>query len=143
MRRVADRKAVLWALLIAWVFLVRCLSGCSADGDANDKVRDLEFTVVGDGEVPEELMATIEEKKANPFKLTYSDGQNLYIVNGYGEQPGGGFSITVDELYLTDNAVVIDTDLKGPEKGEGAGDEKSYPYVVVKTEFLENPVVFQ
>lgn len=143
MRRVADRRIMLWALLIVWVFVVRCLSGCSVGKDDGGKVRDLEFTVVGDGEVPQELMKTIEEKKSDVFKLTYSDGQSLYIVSGYGEQPTGGYSITVEELYLTENSIVMDTDLKGPENGEDPGSEKSYPYIVIKTEYLENPVVFQ
>lgn len=143
MRRVADRRIMLWALLIVWVFVVRCLSGCSVGRDDGGKVRDLEFTVVGDGEVPQELMKTIEEKKSDVFKLTYSDGQSLYIVSGYGEQPTGGYSITVEELYLTENSIVMDTDLKGPENGEDPGSEKSYPYIVIKTEYLENPVVFQ
>ena len=111
--------------------------------DNGEKLRDLEFTVVGDGEVPEELMKTIDEKKSDVFKRTDSDGQNLYIVTGYGEQPSGGYSITVEELYLTENSIMLDTELLGPENGEQAGTEKSYPYIVIKTEYLENPVVFQ
>ena len=115
----------------------------NARKDDENKVRDLEFTVTGEADVPEELQKIISEKKTSPFKLTYSNDQNLYIVVGYGEQPTGGYSISVDDLYLTDNSIVIDTELKGPEKGETPGEEKSYPYIVVKTEFLENPVVFQ
>lgn len=139
----AAHKWALWILLVTWVFIVRCLGGCSADTKDEGKIRDLEFTVVGDTEVPAELMSTIEGKKTNPFKLTYSDDQGLYIVVGYGEQPSGGYSIVVDELYLTENSIVIDTELHGPENGENGGNEKSYPYLVVKTEVLENPVVFQ
>lgn len=143
MRKAASHKWILWILLVAWVFIVRCLGGCSADEGDNGKVRDLEFTVVGDSEVPQELMSTIDQKKANPFKLTYSDDQGLYIVTGYGEQESGGYSIVVEELYLTENSIVFDTELRGPESGESGGNEKSYPYIVVKTEVLDNPVVFQ
>ena len=78
-----------------------------------------------------------------PFKLTYTDDQNLYRVVGYGEQETGGCSISVKELYLTENAIVADTELLGPESAEQAGTEKSYPYIVVKTEYLEEPVIFQ
>ena len=99
--------------------------------------------MVGDSEVPAELMATIEEKKTSDFKLTYTDGQGLYIVAGYGEQPSGGYSISINALYLTENSIVIDTELKGPESKEEGGTEKSYPYIVVKTGYLEEPVVFQ
>ena len=55
----------------------------------------------------------------------------------------GGYSISVNDLYLTDNSIVINTELKGPEKGENAGTEQSFPFIVIKTEYLENPVVFQ
>ena len=103
----------------------------------------LDFTVAGDLDVPDELKKLIAEKQQQPFKLTYSDEQNLYIAVGYGVQPTGGYSISVNELYLTDNSIVINTELKGPEKGENAGTEQSFPYIVIKTEYLENPVVFQ
>ena len=75
--------------------------------------------------------------------MTYSTDENLYIAVGYGPQEGGGYSICVNELYLTGNSVVIATELKGPENGEDKGVESSSPYIVVKTELLDLPVVFQ
>ena len=128
-------KVLLVAALLAWVFVVRFLTACSVEKEDLQKVRDLEFTVVGEN--------VIGEKKMAPFKLTYTDDQNLYIVVGYGEQETGGCSISVKELYLTENAIVADTELLGPESAEQAGTEKSYPYIVVKTEHLEEPVIFQ
>lgn len=119
------------------------LMGCSASKESKDKVRDLDFTVAGNKDIPEELKKLIAEKQQQPFKLTYSDDQNLFIAVGYGVQPTGGYSISVNDLYLTENSVVINTELKGPEKGENAGTEQSFPYIVIKTEYLENPVVFQ
>lgn len=142
MKRTLNGKIVLFFTLVLWVMLVRCLTGCS-QAEEPEKLRDLEFTVVGDQEVPEELKGMIMEKKASPFKLTYTDEQSLYIVEGYGEQPTGGYSIAVQEMYLTENSIVFRAELIGPEKGEDTGNEKSYPYIVVKTEFLEEPVIFQ
>ena len=136
-------KMVWVVFLLCWVMMVRYLSGCSVEKENQDKVRDLESTVVGEADLPEELKSLVEEKKAAPFKLTYSNDQGLYIAVGYGEQPTGGYSISVNELYLTENSIVIDTELLGPEKGETVGVEKSYPYLVVQTESLENPVIFQ
>jgi hypothetical protein len=143
MGRTWNGKFLLAAGLLAWVFLVRILTGCSVEKTGQDKVRDLEFTVTAEADLPQELQKLIQEKKAAPFKLTYSNDQGLYIAVGYGEQATGGYSICVNELYLTENAIVIDTELKGPEKGEPAGVEKSYPYIVVRTEYLENPVIFR
>ena len=126
-------------IMLALLFI----SGCKISKDDGKKVRDLEFTVVGEVDIPAELKQIITEKLSQPFKLTFSDEQNLYIVVGYGSQSTGGYSIAVKELYLTDNSIVIDTELLGPEKGENPAPETSYPYVVVKTENLENPVIFQ
>ena len=136
------KKAVVFCLF-CWVFLVRILTGCSVEREDHDKVRDLNFTIVGEADIPEELKNLIDQKKAAPFKLTYGNDKGLYIVVGYGEQPTGGYSIEVDDLYLTENAIVVDTELEGPEKGEPTGVEKSYPYIVILTENLENPVIFQ
>ncbi len=143
MRKLWSGKILLVMGLVAWVLVVRCLTGCSVEKEEQDKVRDLEFTVTGEADLPQELAQLIQEKKAAPFKLTYSNDQGLYIVVGYGEQATGGYSISVRELYLTENSIVIDTELLGPQKGEEAGVEKSYPYIAVLTEYLENPVIFQ
>ncbi|WP_124068152.1 protease complex subunit PrcB family protein [Clostridium sp. E02] len=129
--------------LSMWILGACTLSGCKVSEDNKDKVRDLEFTVVADTDIPQELKQIIAEKQKSPFKLTYSDDQNLYIVVGYGEQASGGYSIAVNELYLTDNSIVLDTELIGPEKGENAGTEPSYPFIVIKTEMSELPIVFQ
>ena len=143
MRNVWNKKRAVIFCLFTWVLLVRILTGCSVEREDHDKVRDLNFTVVGEADIPEELRNLINEKKAAPFKLTYSNDKGLYIVVGYGEQPTGGYSIEVDDLYLTENAIVVDTELEGPEKGEPTGVAKSYPYIVILTENLENPVIFQ
>ena len=136
------KRLKFWGACLLLVVAAAVLGGCGSGQDEN-KVRDLSFTVVGENQLPQELKTMVEEKKADPFKLTYMNDQNLFIVVGYGSQPTGGYSITVPELYLTDNAIVIRTDLLGPEKGEKAGQDTSYPYVVVMTELLDQPVVFK
>ncbi len=119
------------------------LSGCSILDKKEEKVRDLTITPVTDSELPQELQTLIAQKTSAPFKMTYSTDENLYIAVGYGPQEGGGYSISVNELYLTGNSIVIDTELKGPEAGEKAGTQSSSPYIVVKTELLDLPVVFR
>ena len=135
------KKLAIWAagLLLSCVCL---LGGCSDKG-AEEKVKDLEFTVVGQNEIPKELMDMIEQKKAEEFRLTYTSGEDLYIAVGYGEQQTGGFSISVPEFYLTENSMVIKTELQGPEQGSQQAASPSYPFIVIKTKFIEEPVVFQ
>lgn len=135
------KKLAVWAvgLLLSCVCL---LGGCSDKG-AEEKVKDLEFTVVGQNEIPKELMDMIGQKKTEEFRLTYTSGEDLYIAVGYGEQQTGGFSISVPEFYLTENSMVIKTELQGPEQGSQQAASPSYPFIVIKTKFIEEPVVFQ
>lgn len=138
-------KRALAALGIMAVLILGSIgfTGCRGGGEEKDKVQDLEFTVVGENEVPQALSELIGKKREKPFKLTYADGQDMYIVIGEGPQTGGGYSVVVKELYLTDNSVVIRTELLGPEKGEASGTDASYPVLIVKTAFMEEPVVFR
>ena len=79
-------------------------------------------------------MDKIEEQKEEAMKLTYLEDEYLYIVKGYGMQDTGGYSISVKELYLTENAIYFLTDFHGPKKGEVVADSPSYPYIVIKLE---------
>ncbi|GMQ56024.1 hypothetical protein AN1V17_04160 [Vallitalea sediminicola] len=127
-------------LLIVCIF-TSC--GNKAEEQDEDKIRDLEFTVVEEKDVPDVIKQKIEESKAEPFKFSFSDGQYLYIVVGYGEQPTGGYSIQVKEVYESKDYVVITTELLGPSKDDTVTMSLSYPYVVVKTEDLSLPVYYK
>ena len=83
----------------------------------------------------------LEERKEESFKFTFTDEENLYICIGYGRQNRGGYSITVDALYLTEDAIYVETTLLGPDDGEKSQKVESYPYIVIKTEALEKTVV--
>lgn len=115
---------------------------CGQKRDPMEKIKDLEYTVIAEDNMPEELLAKIEERKEDTFKLTFEDQGFLYICVGYGTQQTGGYSIAVNDLYETANAVYIDTNLIGPSPEEKSKLVASYPYVVVKTEFSQKPVVF-
>lgn len=73
----------------------------------------------------------------------YEEGEYLYIVRGYGEQETGGYSIQVEHLYLTKNAVVFGTDLIGPSKGDTINPSPSFPYIVLKAEIKDKNVIFE
>lgn len=118
-------------------------AGCSVKKADNQKLEDLDFTVVKSTDVPKELQKVIEEKKKSEFKVTYEDAGNLYIVAGYGKQKTSGYSIEVNELYLTENAIYVDTNLLGPSKDEKITKAATYPYIVVMTKRRDVPVVFQ
>lgn len=120
-----------------------CLSGCGVEETKTEKLKDLAYEILEEKDIPEEFLAVIEEKKETMFKLTYTDKEYLYIGAGYGVQETGGYSISVNDCYLTKNAVYFDTTLIGPSKGEKINQVKSYPYIVIRTTYLEKNVVFQ
>ncbi len=130
---------------MVWIFMAGCmllLSGCSVQTNEREKLKDLEYTIVEEGKAPEGLQAILEEKRKEPFKLTYEEEQSLYICVGYGEQKTSGYSIAVNELYLSENAVYFDTSLIGPSREETVAETPSFPCLVVKTEYVDKPVVF-
>lgn len=124
--------------------LILCLvSGCSVEKTKTDKLKDLEFTVLGEEEIPEELKGKMEEKEQEGFKITYADNGYLYIAKGYGRQETSGYSIKVEYCYETENAIYFHTILQGPDKEEEVSAKPTYPYVVVKLEWIDKNVVFE
>lgn len=136
-----NMKRILLCLLA--VAAAAMLSGCTFLSEERIKLRDLDFTVLSEEKIPEELMSIIEEKKKEPFQITYTDKEYLYICVGYGEQATGGYSIAVNELYLTDTAVYASTSLLGPESADKNNATPSYPCIVIKTEYLDQTVIFE
>lgn len=127
------------AALLLLLFAV--LGGCSPAKKQEERT-NLEFTVVEEGRLPEELARLVGEKKKEAFKLTYADGGYLYLCIGYGRQETGGYSIAVNDLYETVNAIYLDTSLIGPKEADGKNANPSYPYVVINTPFMDKTVVF-
>ena len=113
--------------------------GCTSKKE--ERLQEIDFTVVDDDEIPEELKTIIDQKKTGEFKLTYADQDELYIVVGYGKQLTGGYSIQFPDVYLTKENIVVTSVLLGPEGEEPAN--ISYPYAVIKIEYRSEPVLFQ
>lgn len=138
-RMIMKRKFGIFLIL---TFLCSMLAGCATIDDRTEKLADLDYTVLSPDEFPEELTGTLEEKKAAPFRMTYTDEGYLYICIGYGEQATGGYSITVNELYETANGIYVNTTLTGPGPEEEASKAASYPFIVLKLEDLGKSVIF-
>lgn len=117
------------------------LCACAKIHRSEERVRDLPFTVLDESAVPENLLSEITKRKAEPFEYIFSDREHMYICIGYGEQKTKGYSVAVDELYLTKDAVYVETTLLGPRTKRIENTEVSYPYIVIKTEYLEQTIV--
>lgn len=126
---------------LAVILALGCLAACAKE--KREKVRDLDAVILSEEVLPVELKEIIDGKKQQPFQFTYSDRKNLYICIGYGKQETAGYSIALDELYLTNSEVVVSTTLLGPDVTRQAKKTATYPYIVIRTELVEQPVVFE
>lgn len=134
---------LLFAAAIGIMAVIGLFGGCGIEKTDGSKISDLEYEMVEEEEIPEELKAKIEEKKAADFKLTYEGDGYIYVIRGYGEQETGGYSIQILEFYQTQNSVVFQTNLIGPSKDELKNAAPSYPYIVIKAKNPEKNVVFK
>lgn len=128
---------------ILFLCLILTIPACSAEKLATEKIRDIDFTVVEEKNIPKELQEMISEKKSTPLKLTYADQGELFIAQGYGARKTSGYGIEVVECFETENAIYVHTNLIGPSKEEKITEAETYPYIVIKMEFVDKNVVFQ
>lgn len=134
------KRVILFILTLSLILMV---TGCKSEKPEEKKLKDLDFTVLGDNEIPMELKQIIEGNKHEVAKTTYVDMGELYIIICYGDQPTTGYSIEVNELYETENTITIKTTLKGPDKNEQVLKLVTAPYIVVKLENIEKTVVYK
>lgn len=128
--------------LLAVIILVN-LTGCISKPVLTEKMGDLEFEVLSEEEIPEELLENIEKAKQRAFRMTYEDEGVLYITEGYGKQEHTGYSVEVTDVYESQNAICFHTSLLGPEKNEEVKEIATFPYVVIKLEAIGKEVVFE
>lgn len=122
--------------------LLLLLTGCAERYDSTVKLRNLDFTVIDREDLPDELLTVIEEKRKHPFQIFYADQGTLYIAEGYGRQTETGYSVAVKELYETEDAIHIRTELLGPKPGEMTKEIATYPYVAVKLGYIGKDILF-
>lgn len=119
-------------------FLFLC--GCRVF-NKEETAQELDYEIVAEEEIPEEMKAVIEEKKAQGFQITFEEKDTLYIGQGYGEKDQEGYEILVDQCQYSDDFVYFHTILNGPRE-ETKEKGQSYPYLVVRCEVSGKEVIF-
>ena len=122
------------------VFLLSVLTACEFTETSEEKVDDLDYTVCDESRLPHEL---INEKKKEPFKFTYRTKDYLYIVVGYGAQDRMDLNVVIKDLYLTENAIFVETELTTKEISKLDNGLVSYPWIAVKCELYDVQVNFK
>lgn len=124
------------------IIMMGLLSGCGEKEAKIPKIKDLEYTVVEEGEVPEVLLNKIRELRATPFRMTYESDGYIYIAQGYGTQKTSGYSIRVLELYEAETGIVFSSELLGPGKEEAVLQMETWPYIVIKLPDMKLEIIF-
>ena len=130
-------------LVITWIFLIAVLTACKMEETDDTKIKDLDYTVCDESKLPDQLVELINEKKKEPFKLTYRTKDYLYIVVGYGAQDRTDLSIALKELYLTKNAVFVETEMNAVDDTTLEDNMVTYPWIAVKCELYDLQVIFK
>ena len=117
--------------------VVMCLTGCGMEEGQETQKQEMEYNVMELRKVPEELQTMIEENKQKEIRMTYRDGEDLYLIRGYGEQETGGYSIAIKECSENDSQIFLDTILIGPQNKEDASKQPSYPCLILKIKMPE------
>ena len=123
------RHRRLWPV-IQWI--ERAGSGVWND-EEKETGKELSYAIVKPGDFPPEIDQILRKKKESAFQMAYESGDDLYILRGYGKQKSGGFSIQIEEVSKSENAVFVRTKLVGPAAKEEQKGAASCPYVVLKT----------
>lgn len=135
-----NRRTVLLLLI---VLLAGSIWGCGMRKQQKQKEHAVEYTVLGKEQIPEPLLEMVDKKKQEEFQMTYEDGELLYLLQGYGIQSSGGYSIRVAEVVENDRELHVKTTLIGPGGTKEEQEGISCPYIVIKVENRHKKVIFE
>jgi hypothetical protein len=102
----------------------------------------MEYKVLSEEEIPIEILEEIEKYKEESVQCSYICSDKLYIVVSYGMQDTSGYTVEVNDLYESSNAIFVKTTLKGPASLKEAKEEITYPYIVLRISLSDKKVVF-
>lgn len=137
------KRKIIFLVAMLGVFILAALTGCRIEETKEKKIKDLDYTVCDESRLPTELCDIIREKKKEPFKLSYRTKDYLYIVVGYGAQDRRDLNVVLKELYLTENAIFVDTDMTSAENRTIEGNKVTYPWIAIKCELYDVEVNFK
>lgn len=131
-------------LLLFFAAFFAALWGCGrAEKEKGSDRKEVDYTVMDVRKLPKELLKIIEENKKDEIRMTYTDGDAMYLVRGYGQQKTGGYSIEVVQCTEDEESILFDTRLIGPSGQKKLAEDPSYPFLAVKIEKRDKEVQIQ
>ena len=134
------KKATGLLLLVLFSCL---LYGCSIEKvRAGDGVKP-EYTVMKEEDFPEKVKELIAQNQETEFQMTYQDAGYLYLLKGYGKQETRRIQHTDLRFIPVGKRHSFADCAYRPRDGEELKEEPSYPCLVVKMKYREEPVIFE
>lgn len=117
---------------------------CGRLGDEENR-KALPFEICKETQLPDELKNIIDERKEKEFQFVYENSACRYVAVGFGRQKNEEYAVAVKEFYEGEEVIVLDTILKNTdwEEGKETGEAAVCPYLVIRCELTEKPVVFR
>ena len=98
--------------------------------------------MVENEDLPAELRKLIDNKKENTLRLTYTTKDYTYVVAGFGTKETSGYSIKVNDVYKSGDAIYADFALIGPSENEAVMRWLQHLYSA-QVQKKDEPVVFK
>ena len=137
------KEAVVWALVMALTlspFSVAAEANYNAGGGTLGSNANYAIVIGADDANTNTVANGSCSVAVGALAVASGDYSSAY---GFYAQATGGYSICVRDCYLTTNAVVFDTELIGPRKGEVTNASPSCPYIVIQVKNQDKSIIFE
>lgn len=132
-------------ILLLISILITCISfeGCSVITISDKKETDLDYEIIEYHYLDYHLKDLYNSYYSENNRITYDDGNYMYLFIFYGKMPSGGYSVNIKELYSTASNIIVDTTLTGPQKEETTAEKESFPAIVLKIKSSSKTVIYR
>lgn len=128
------------AILLISFTLLKCIPNFLSGGD-----QEVSFVVLDNKEVPDRIVRILPRYKMLERALATEIEEEIYVVVTRGEKPTGGYTVTIETIYLVEKnevlKLVVNAVFKDPADDELVAQVIAHPYVAVKTNLRELPDV--
>ncbi|MDD3745807.1 MAG: protease complex subunit PrcB family protein [Anaerostipes sp.] len=102
-------------------------------------LKSVDYAVCKEENQPVELKKLIQKEKKEAFHFTFTTGDMMYLVVGYGKQQRTNYTVKLDSLKEDKGHIYMNTSLIHKKEHK----KDYFPYIVVKCIASEKNVIFQ
>lgn len=130
--------------LIGIVVAVVIAVGSAAAVYVMDGKNDVEFTVLSDNKIPQEISGNIlPEYRSLERALACIVDEKVYVVVTRGEKPASGYKVDIAKMKMEEDGdkstLVVYADFRDPDKNSSMSQVLTYPVKVAETGLSKLP----